>query len=307
MLYKRIIILAAIILKGVCAWSQQDPMFSQYMFNISSINPAYAGSAERLSMVAIHRAQWVNFEGAPVTQSLTAHSPLRWENISAGGSVINDQHGPVKQTAVYADISYRILFAKSKLSFGLKTGMNLYSANLLDLNPLLEGDVAFVNNISTRALPNFGFGAMWYSKRWYVGLSAPRLLQNKLIDGDIPDFANNQERIHGFLVAGYVWDISFYTKFKPTIMLKALNGSPPGVDVTANFLLYDKFWIGAMYRWNDAVGVLVQYEVNNKLKFGYSYDYIISDIGRYSSGSHELMIGYDFGLGAKGDISPRYF
>lgn len=287
--------------------AQQDPMFSQYMFNILSINPAYAGSADRISAVGIHRSQWVNFEGAPVTQTVTVHAPLRKERLSIGGSVINDKHGPVNQTSVFADISYRIFFEKSKLAFGLKTGLNVFNANLLDLNPYLADDQAFAANISTKPLPNFGFGAMWYSKRWYVGLSAPRLLENKLLEGDLPDFANNKERMHGFLIAGYVWDLNYYVKFKPTILLKAVNGAPPGMDLTANFMLYDKFWIGAMYRWQDAVGALIQYEINNKLKFGYAYDYITSDIGRYTSGSHEIMIGYDFGKGNKGDVSPRFF
>lgn len=289
------------------SFGQQDPMFSQYMFNTLSINPAYAGSADRLTAVAIHRSQWVKFDGAPVTQTVTAHAPLLFESVSVGGTILNDQHGPVKQTAVYADVSYRIFFDNSKLAFGLKGGMNLYSANLLDLNPLQANDLAFQSNISTRLLPNFGFGVMWYSKRGFIGASTPKLLQNKLLEGDLPDFRNNQERIHGFLIAGYVWDLSNYVKFKPTILLKAVGGAPPGFDVTTNFLLYDKVWLGAMYRWNDAVGALVQYEINNKLKFGYAYDYIISDIGRYSSGSHEVMIGYDFGKPGKGDVSPRYF
>jgi type IX secretion system PorP/SprF family membrane protein len=302
-----IILIGLSILTSVRVVAQQDPMFSQYMFNILSINPAYAGSADRLSAVAIHRSQWVGFEGAPITQTITAHAPLRYEALSVGGTIINDKHGPVSQTAIFADISYRLHFAKSKLAFGLKTGLNLFSANLLDLNPTVDGDQVFTANISTKPLPNFGFGAMWYSKRWYVGLSAPRLLQNKLIEGQLPDFTNNKERIHGFLIAGYVWDINYYVKFKPTILLKAVNGAPPGADFTANFMLYDKFWIGAMYRWNDAVGALVQYEINNKFKFGYAYDYIISDLGRYSSGSHELMLGYDFGKGFKGEVSPRLF
>lgn len=282
-------------------------MFSQYMFNTLSINPAYAGSADRLSMVGIHRSQWVKFDGAPITQTVTAHAPLVFENIGIGGTIINDQHGPVKQTAVFADISYRIFFDNSKLAFGLKGGMNLYSANLLDLNPLVADDQAFQANISTKLLPNFGFGVMWYSKRGFIGASTPRLLQNRLLEGDLPNFTGNKERIHGFLMAGYVWDISNYVKFKPTILLKAVSGAPPGFDVTANFLMYDKVWFGGMYRWNDAVGVLIQYEVNNKLKFGYAYDYIISDIGRYTSGSHEIMIGYDLVRPGRGDISPRYF
>lgn len=302
-----IFILAVLCISNMRLSAQQDPMFSQYMFNILSINPAYAGSADRISAVGIHRSQWVNFDGAPITQTVTVHSPLRKEKLSIGGSVINDKHGPVNQTSVFADISYRIFFEKSKLAFGLKTGLNVFSANLLDLNPYLADDQAFAANISTKPLPNFGFGAMWYSKRWYVGLSAPRLLQNKLLEGNLPDFVNNKERIHGFLIAGYVWDINYYVKFKPTILLKAVNGAPPGADFTANFMFYDKFWIGAMYRWQDAVGALIQYEINNKLKFGYAYDYVTSDIGRYTSGSHEIMIGYDFGKGNKGDVSPRFF
>lgn len=289
------------------ALGQQDPMYSQYMFNTLSINPAYAGSADRLSAVALHRSQWVKFEGAPVTQTVTVHSPLVYERLSVGGTVVNDRHGPVRQTAVFADVSYRIFFDRSKLAFGLKGGMNLYSADLLGLNPLQQDDQAFQANISTRLLPNFGFGVMWYSQRGFIGASTPRLLQNRLLEGDLPDFANNQERIHGFLIAGYVWDVSNYVKFKPTVLLKAVGGAPPGFDLTANFLFYEKLWLGGMYRHHDSAGVLVQYEVNNKLKFGYAYDYIISDIGRYTTGSHEVMLGYDFGKGNRGDVTPRYF
>jgi len=309
MKYTHIIQLLVVIIMGKAleVSAQQDPMFSQYMFNTLSINPAYAGSADRLSLVGIHRSQWVKFDGAPITQTVTAHAPLRFESISVGGSIINDQHGPVKQTAVFADVSYRIFFDNSKLAFGLKGGGNLYSANLTDLNPLQADDQAFQANISTKFLANFGFGVMWYSKRGFIGASTPRLLQNKLLEAELPDFRNNTERIHGFLIAGYVWDLSNYVKFKPTVLLKAVNGAPPGFDVTTNFLFYDKLWMGAMYRWNDAVGVLVQYEINNKLKFGYAYDYIISDIGRYTSGSHELMIGYDLVRPGRGDVSPRYF
>jgi type IX secretion system PorP/SprF family membrane protein len=288
-------------------WSQQDPMFSQYMFNTLVINPAYAGSADRISAVAINRWQWAKFDGAPITQTVSVHAPLRHEAISVGGSIINDQYGPVKQTAIYGDISYRIFFAKSKLAFGLKTGANLFSANLLDLNPLVSNDQAFSANIKTKVLPNVGFGVMWYNKRGFIGLSSPRMIENKIVNGQLPDFQNNREKMHAFLIASYVWDINPYVKFKPTILLKAVHGAPPGVDVTANFLFFDKFWCGAMYRWNDAVGILIQYEINNKLKFGYAYDYILSDLSKYTIGSHEIMIGYDLGNGFRGDVSPRYF
>jgi type IX secretion system PorP/SprF family membrane protein len=289
------------------AKAQQDPMFSQYMFNQLVINPAYAGSADRLSAVAIHRSQWVKFDGAPVTQTVSVHAPLRNEAISVGGSIINDHYGPVKQTAIYGDVSYRIFLPNSKLAFGLKTGMNLFSANLLDLNPLVSNDQAFQANIRTKVMPNFGFGVMWYSKRWFVGLSTPKLVENKIIKGNLPDFAYNTEKIHAFLIAGYVFDVNDYIKFKPTLLLKAVHGAPPGIDVTANFMFFDKLWLGAMYRWGDSFGALVQYEVNNKLKFGYAYDYILSDLSKYTNGSHEIMLGYDLGRGFRGDVSPRYF
>jgi len=300
-----------IVLIGVCfvvvLRAQQDPMFTQYMFNTLSINPAYAGSADAKVFKLIHRSQWVGFEGAPTTQTFTFHTPLSKESIGLGASVVNDSHGPVKQTGFYADASYRIIFDNAKLAFGLKAGMNLYSADLLDLHPFTGDDAAFASNISSKGLPNFGFGMMYYSRRWYIGLSSPKLLQNKLIDGDLPDFKDNQENRHMFLIAGAVFDISNYTKFKPTILVKAVNGAPPGFDVTANFLFYEKLWIGAMYRHEDAAGILLQYEINNKWKFGYSYDYTLSNLNKYSSGSHELMLGVDIGRKVGGDVSPRYF
>ena len=302
-------VLLVVIVQSLGASAQQDPMFTQYMFNTLSINPAYAGSADRLSAVALHRSQWVNFKGAPTTQTLTVHSPLKNENISIGGSVVNDSHGPVKQTGIYLDASYRIFMGNKRLAFGLKGGTNFFSANLLDLNTYTADDNTFAANIKGKPLPNFGAGVMFYSKRFYVGASVPKLLTNKLLDGDLPDIANmnNKESRHAFLIAGAVFDISYYTKFKPTILIKAVSGAPIGAEVTAQFLFYDKLWVGAMYRWTDAAGLLLQYEINNRFKIGYAYDYTLSDIRKYSDGSHEVMLGFDLIRGFPGDVSPRYF
>ena len=300
-------ILIAACLMGLQSLAQQDPMFTQYMFNTLAVNPAYAGSADIPTLNAIYRHQWVKFDGAPVTQTVAFHSPLRQESISLGGTVINDAHGPVRQTGFYGDISYRIMFDRSRLAFGLKAGMNLFQANLLDLNPVNADDPVFQANISNRTLPNFGTGVLWYSKTHYLGLSVPKILSNKLVDGSLPDFENNRERQHFFLIGGMVFELNNYTKFKPAFLFKAVNGAPPSFDITANFLFYEKFWIGGMYRWQDAIGALVQYEVNRKVKIGYSYDYTLSDIGDYTSGSHEIMLGIDFFRGVRGDVSPRYF
>jgi len=275
------LILGALMLSSVVGYAQQDPMFTQYMFNTLSVNPAYAGSADLLTATAIYRSQWVKFDGAPKTQSVIIHGPLKKESLSLGGSIINDAHGPVKQTGVYLDFAYRIFFDKAKLSFGLKGGLNLFQANLLELNPVDSDDPTFANDISRKPLPNFGFGMLWHAPKYYVGVSTPKLLSNKLLDGDIPDFENNTERQHFFFIAGYVMDVNAYTKFKPTLLVKGVSGAPISIDVTANFLFYEKFWIGAMYRHQDALGLLLQYEVNRKVKIGYSYDYTLSDIGDF--------------------------
>lgn len=291
----------------LASMAQQDPMFTQYMFNPLSINPAYAGSADMFSAAVIYRNQWVNFDGAPITQTFTMHTPLKRESISVGLSAINDSHGPVDQTGFYADVSYRLFLDKSKLAFGLKGGLNLFSADLLSLNPLEDNDVVFASNISSELLPNFGFGIMWYSKRYYLGVSAPKLLENELLSGDIPSFNNNTESRHMFLIAGMVFDINHYVKFKPSIMLRAVEGAPLSGDITANFLFYDRFWAGAMYRHQDAVGALFQYEIKRTFRVGYSYDYTLSEIANYSNGTHEIMIGLDLGRKPEADLSPRYF
>lgn len=292
---------------GYGVHAQQDPMYSQYMFNMLTVNPAYAGSADLLTANAIYRHQWVEFDGAPRTQTLTVHSPLKRESISVGGSIVNDSHGVMRQTGLYGDVSYRIFFDKSKLAFGLKGGVNFLQANLLDLSPVDGTDPVFANNINNRSLPNFGAGVMWYSDRSYAGLSVPKILHNKLIDGSLPDFNNNRERRHFFLIAGTVFELNNYVYFKPSGMLRVVDGAPPSFDLTANFMFYERFWVGGMYRFQESVGMLLQYVVNNRLRVGYAYDFGITDIQNYSSGSHEIMLGVDFGKNIGADISPRFF
>lgn len=287
--------------------AQQDPMYTQYMYNMLVVNPAYAGSADVLTMNAIYRHQWVNFDGAPVTQTFTMHAPLKRESISVGGSVINDTHGVMRQTMVFGDVSYRIFFDKSRLAFGLKAGLNLLQANLQELNPLSDGDPAFQENINNKPLPNFGAGVMWYTDRTYVGISVPKLISNKIIDGSLPDFNSNRERQHLFINAGTVFEINNYLYFKPAATVRLVDGAPPSFDVTANFMFYERLWVGAMYRFQESTGMLLQYEINNKLRVGYAYDFSLTDIGDYSAGSHEIMLSLDLGKNAGADVSPRFF
>ncbi len=293
---------------GTALFAQQDPQFTQYMFNLLALNPAYAGSADRVSLKALTRHQWVGFEGAPTTQTLTIHSPVWQESIGVGGTIMRDSHGPITQYTFMADVAYRIFMGNSKLAFGLKGGLNLLQGNYADLNPLQAGDQVFQANVNTKLDPQFGFGMMWYSDRHFLGISTPKLLRTEFFETDSLAFVSDVgQRPHYFLTGGYVFDLGVYHKFKPTFLVKAVQGAPISFDLSANFLFFEKFWLGAMYRHKDAVGALAQYHITNDLSVGYAYDYPLSPLRNYSGGSHEIMIGFEFGNKAKGIRSPRYF
>ncbi len=293
---------------ATAALAQQDPQFTQYMFNMLALNPAYAGSADRVSVKALSRHQWVGFEGAPTTQTLTLHSPVWHESLALGGTMLRDSHGPITQYTFMADVAYRIFMGENKLAFGIKGGLNLLQGKFGELSPEVAGDAVFQQNVNTKLDPQFGFGIMYYSDRYFIGLSTPKLLRTQFFDTDSLAFISEPgQRAHFFLSGGYVFDLGLYHKFKPTFLVKAVEGAPVSFDLSANFLFLEKFWLGAMYRHTDAVGVLAQYLLTNDLSVGYAYDYPLSPLRNFSGGSHEIMIGYEFGNMLKGIRSPRYF
>ncbi len=299
---------ALAVLLGSALFAQQDPQFTQYMFNMLPLNPAYAGSAERVSIKALSRHQWVGFDGAPTTQTITIHSPVWHESLAIGGTLMRDSHGPVTQYTFMADVAYRIFMGDAKLAFGLQGGLNLLQGEYGTLNPLDPGDQVFQQGVNSKADPQFGFGVMYYSDRGYIGLSAPKLLNTDFFETDSLAFVMEPgQKPHYLLSGGYVFDLGVYHKFKPTFLVKAVEGAPVSFDLSANFLLYEKFWLGAMYRHTDAVGLLAQYHITNDLSVGYAYDYPLSTLRNYSGGSHEIMIGFEFGNQVKGVRSPRYF
>lgn len=288
------------------ALAQQDPLYSQYMFNMLAVNPAYAGSADIFTVMALSRHQWVGLAGAPSTQTLLAHTPLKAQAVSVGLSILNDRIGPTRQSGFYADFAYRIRTGKdSRLAFGLKGGANLYQADLAALSTV-DPDAA---NASVRgqALPNFGFGLWWHSSRYYVGLSAPKLLENELDAVPSAGIVTAVERRHWFLTAGYVLDIDRSVKFKPAMMARMVQGAPLSIDLNANFLFRERIWLGAMYRVGNAFGVLGQYQLNDQLRIGYAFDLTTTRIGAYNAGTHEVMVNYDLRFFTGRAASPRYF
>lgn len=288
---------------------QQLPQFTQYMYNTISVNPAYAGSRQVLSMVGIHRSQWAGFGKGPETQTLSIHAPLRNDKIGLGLSFINDKLGYEKFTYLYGDFSYTIQLSENlKLAFGLKAGFTQY--NLDDELIAAEGSDPGISGVKNRWEPNIGSGMFLHTEKWYVGLSAPRLLN---IDHNDLSIAGVDygiiDKVSYYLTGGYVFDLSDSVKFKPATLIKATNGAPLSYDITANFLFNEKFWLGGSYRVNEftgALGALVDFQVSKQFRIGYAYEYPLSDINQFSSGTHEVLLMYEL-IRANRIKSPRYF
>ena len=287
---------------------QNDPMFTQYMFNEMYINPAYAGSRENVSVTGLIREQWVGLDGAPSTQTLSAHAPILGKKVGIGLTFLNETIGVSKRTGFNLNGAYRIPMDRNTLSFGLQLGMNSISENLLDLG--LASDNQFQLNTGKQLAPNFGFGTYYLAPKWYVGLSIPRMIQNRLDvtsgTGNVQNKLNVQDW-HYFLTAGSIHALSTDVKLKPAIMLKAVNGAPMELDLSCNVLLRDFVWGGLAYRTGDALSFLAGAQLTKQLRLGYSYDFSTSELKDFNSGSHELMLGYDFSFDKNKIISPRYF
>jgi type IX secretion system PorP/SprF family membrane protein len=310
---KKTLLITALTLGGLTTFAQQDAMFTHYMFNTLAINPAYAGSRDALTVTGLHRSQWVGFEGAPTTQTLTLHTPILNDKIGLGLSVLNDKIGPTKTTAFYADFAYKLRIGKTaKLAFGLKGGLNLLQGDLTKLELDQTNDVTFEENIKSDYLPNFGFGVYYYTPKWYVGISTPKLLENDFSSNTTTGGTNlaNEQR-HYFLIAGTVFNLTSNgsVKLKPTTFVKVTNGAPLEADLTGMFIIQDKVELGAMYRTGDAVGLLLGYNLSDQFRLGYSFDWsFVNNTADYNNGSHEVMLRYDFIYKDKAKIrSPRYF
>jgi len=312
--YHKIAALLCLTLWSIQGFAQQDPQFTQYMYNMSVVNPAYATADEGiLNLGGLYRTQWVGVEGAPKTGSFFAHTPVN-EKIELGISFTNDNIGDVvTENNIYADFAYVLPVGfESKLSFGLKAGFTFFNANF-DGFVLQSGDVstdiAFNENIS-KAFPNLGIGAFFFTDNYYLGLSAPNMLSTKHIESENGIRSTGVQNVHYFFTGGYVFDINRDLKFKPAFMAKAVKGAPLALDITANVLVNERLEAGLGYRLGDAVSALVNFRITPELRIGYAYDYTTSNLSSYSSGSHEIFILFDIDLfGFKGgyDRSPRFF
>lgn len=285
--------------------AQQLPQFTQYMYNTISINPAYAGSRDGLSLTALHRSQWAGIEGAPRTQTFSIHSPLANEKVGLGLSVINDKTGYENYTYLYGDFSYTINVSEDvTLALGVKGGASYYN---LDENLFTETSVLadpFFREQFNRWTPNFGAGLLLSSQNWYVGLSAPKFINN---DNNEFDQYVALEQVHYYGTAGYVFDLSETWKLRPTTLLKYTEGAPLSFDMSGTVIFDEKLYLGATYRLDDAIGAFLDVQVFPSLRVGYAYEYSVSDLRPYTTGSHEILLIYDLRYKNTKFKSPRFF
>ena len=273
--------------------AQQQPQFTQYMYNTISINPAYAGSREIMVINVLNRNQWAGINGAPITQTLSAHTSIPNTNFGVGLSVISDKLGYEKSTYAYADVSYTIRLNKYdayKLAFGLKFGASKYDLNQNLLNDGINSSDPFLDLVNFKWSPNLGAGIYFRGESFYLGLSSPKLINYKKNNIEYVSL----DRISYFFNGGYLLDVNKNLKFKPTFLLKYTDGAPVSMDLSTLFFINEKLWLGGSYRLFDSFGAIVNFKVFDGLSIGYAYDYITSDLNSYSSGSHEIMLNYEF-------------
>ena len=290
------------------AVGQQHPLFSQYMFNGLYINPAYAGSKEFVSTTFIARKQWAGFEGAPTTQIASLHAPLEGKKVGLGFHISNDKIGITSEIDFYGSYAYHLDLNNGKLAFGLSGGFSYFKSQLSDLEVWDQDDPVYGVNALSNILPNFGAGIYYYNTKFYAGLSVPQMLSYDP-EASLSVSVDRAHQVvrHYFLTSGMIFSTRGELKFRPSFLIKYTQNTPVQYDINLNLLISEIIWVGASYRSEDAVVGILEYQVNKKLRIGYSYDYTLSEIRNYSSGSHEIILGLDFGMNVKKVKTPRYF
>ncbi|MCB0795536.1 MAG: type IX secretion system membrane protein PorP/SprF [Flavobacteriales bacterium] len=302
-------LLAAMVGAPALIHAQQEVMVSQYMFNGLFLNPAYAGSHSYYSTSMLHRAQWMNVEGAPRTSLFAVDGPVMDGKMGVGLSVVHDQIGVTRDFEVAGHYAYRMrVSGNSHLSLGLKAGLSLYSARLNELVYWDANDQVFQADLRNEPVGKFGFGIYWHDPNTYIGLSVPTIYAadgqiSMNLDGPMGQHFTQ----HYYLHAGRMLPLGEFFDVKLSTMIKYQPEAPVQADVNANFLYKERFWFGAGYRTGDAVVAMLEYQITPQLRAGYAYDMSVSRLRTFTSGGHEIMLGLDLGRELIKVKTPRYF
>ena len=280
------------------SYSQQEPQYTQYMYNIGSFNPAYVGTVENMDITGLYRAQWIDIEGAPRTIRVGLNYPFTNDKMGLGFNVQSDQLGPTTNTFVDISYSYQLMLsANTKLSFGVKAGGSFLNVDFSKGDFENPGEPILGREQISNFYPTVGAGLFLYQEKWYFGVSAPNFLPGGLYNDDVAQVLDDKLQFN--FIGGYVFDLSEKLKFKPAFLINTISGAPATINGSANFLINDVFTVGASYRVDNAISGLAGFQVSNSMFVGYSYDYNTNPIGKYSSGSHEIILKFYVGRGAK--------
>ncbi len=274
---------------------QLTPVTNHYVLNPLTINPAFAGNRSVMNIAAFYRKQWVGIKGAPETVSLTMDTPVANDKIGLGLIVISDKIGVTKETQFNTNYSYKIEMGKGVLSLGLGAGLFVTNTAWSDLVVLDEGDEYYLIDSKVFTVPNFSFGSYYSNNKFFAGLSIPKLIGQRFdFDKNKYVLKNNFKEYLYLLNTGYLVDVSPKVKFLPSTMIALSMGNRILFDVNAHFRIMDRFWLGASYRNNRSVTGMFQFHLTNQLKFAYTYDFDFNKLRTFSSGSHEVMLRYEF-------------
>lgn len=285
--------------------AQQQVQYTQYMYNTMSVNPGYTGTSGRLEAFLMHRSQWVGIQGAPNSQNLGVQGAIT-NLLGLGLNVTNDRIGPANDILINASVAARIpLFGSTRLSVGLNGGMDVLNVDWAQGEMYDVNDQSLNSNIQNRVRPLIGAGVYLYGEKWYAGVSSPNFIRKDQY-GNLGE-ARINSNVHWYIIGGYIWSINERLKFKPAVMGKLVQGAPVTLDLSANFLLNEKFTLGAAYRFNDAVSLLAGLTLKRAFFIGYAYDITVTKLRNYSSGSHDIMFRYTLFDKEQHARSPRFF
>ncbi len=301
----RIILIGLLISTSSVVVGQQRGAITQFMFNGLMLNPAYAGSHDALSLAAMSRHQWVGLEGAPTTQTVSLHAPLRKNHIAVGGWVFNDKIGVTSQVGAFGVGAYKIDHKNYHISFGMQIGMVNYSSNMGSIELRDPDDLDFYDNSTNEFQPNFGAGVYYYRSNMYIGISAPELMRNSY--GDLKSESGGRQIRHYYLMTGFVHPLSHSVKIKPNALVKYADNAPVSLDLNLSFLFNDVIWTGVSWRSFDSIDLILEAQVTNNLRFGYAFDITTTDLGLTNSGTHEVVLNYRFRRHIDRMIKPKFF
>ena len=288
-------------------FGQMFPLSDHYVYDALVINPAFAGCNDALSATIMYRNQWVGFKDSPKSYVLSVHTPIDNDRIGLGLLIEKNSIGIFKETSFIGNYAYRMELRDGKLALGLGFGVTVYNVAWNELVAIDANDALLMDAPTSAVLPAFSLGTYYYTKKYFIGISLPLFLSHEL-DKSTGNYkiSNNLSGYNYFFTGGYEVGISSDVKLLPSLLIKYHPGNAVQIDYNAQLSLKDRIWLGIGYRNKNMLVGMLQCQLNYQVRLAYSYDLEFGSIGKYTNGSHEIVLNYVFKFARK-VIGPRQF